>query len=529
MKRSKILFVTALLLLAAVMNLSAGFSVSAEEAVTLIETKENLRAISSTGNYKLVNNIDLGGEEWSPINDFQGTFDGNGKTISNFKITKDADSDKMIGFFDKVLATASVKNLTISGADLTLPSDYVQDAGVICGQLGGSASISSCLVENSTITAKNYTGDSRVRIGGIAGYSGAVTIEYCESSVTIGTANTTGQELYVGGIVGQTGATTISYCINKGDLTIGTVGGTAKNSTGKGVVAAGIAGQLNANNAKVEYCINYGTVKNENSRRVVSGTTKTLNGAGGIVGNIGSSSSTSHYSAVINNNYNLGAISTGDGLLCGQIVSWRSASGQLVSSSSSGNYGTSDSTVALLGNGTWDGIMSKKSTADIKADAVYNGIMTDVSNALRVSTAFKGYQTTLESYKNDKNESVYDVRLISVVNGYTEKIDALGFNVTATYTLNGESVTTRSGDVLITKVYDSVVGRGETDVTYTANDLEGDYIFVLVCKNLPSEAENVSFEVTTFYNYTSNNETQTVKGETTTFGVELPGENVSGE
>lgn len=520
MKKSKILFVTAILLLAMVANLSVGFTVSAEEAVTFIQNADDLKKVGSTGNYVLVADINLDGEEWTPINDFQGTFDGNGKTISNFEITTDADSDKMVGFFDKIMGSATVKNLTLSNVNVTLPTSYIQDAGIICGQLGGSAKIGSCIVENSTITATSYTGTERVRLGGLVGYSGAVTIEYCESSVTVNVANTTGQELYVGGIVGQTGATTISYCINKGDLTIGTVGGDPKYSAGKGVVAAGIAGQLNAANAKVEYCVNYGTVKNENSRRVVSGSTKTLNGASGIVGNINNSP------VIINSSYNLGAVSTGDSLLCGQIVSWRNAANQLTSSTSSGNFGTSDSTVALLGNGNWDGIMSQKTTAEIQSDTTYNNILSTVSNALRVSTAFKGYQTTLESYTNDAGNTVYDVRLISVVNGYIEKIDALGFNVTVTYTLNGNSVTTRSGDVLITTVYDSVSGRGETDKTYTASELEGDYIFVLACKNLPSEAENISFEVTTFYTY---NQTHTVRGETTTFAVELPGDSVSGE
>lgn len=523
MKRSKILFVTVLLIIATVMNLSVGFSVSAEENITLIGNEAQLRAVGSTGNYKLVADIDLGGAEWTPIENFEGTFDGNGKTISNFKITGDADEDKMVGFFDKIAGTAKVENLTISGAALTLPSGYVQDAGVICGQLGGSAKISGCMINNSTINAKSYTGSERVRIGGIAGYSGAVLIEYCESAVNIETANTTGQQLYVGGIVGQTAATTVNYCINKGNLTIGTVGGAAKNTTGQGVVAAGIAGQLNAANAKIEYCVNYGKVENTNSRRVVSGSTKTLNGASGIAGNINGNS------FVIKNNYNLGDISTGDGLLCGQIVSWRNAATQLVSSTSSGNFGTSESSVALLGNGTWDGIMSTKSTEDIKADSVYNSILSSVSNALRVSTEFKGYQTTIESYKNANGDDVYDIRLISVVNGYTQKIDALGYKVSVTYTLGGETVTTRSGDVLITTVYNSVSGRNGTDKTYTAGELEGDYIFVLACKNLPAAAENASFEVTTFYTYTSDNQTVAVISETTTFGVELPGENVSAE
>ena len=56
--------------------------------------------------FKLMNDIDLGGREWKPVANFIGQFNGNGKTISNVKITQPVGVD--MGFF----AATSNKNDT---------------------------------------------------------------------------------------------------------------------------------------------------------------------------------------------------------------------------------------------------------------------------------------------------------------------------------------------------------------------------------------------------------------------------------
>ena len=90
--------------LALVASLLAGFgcgpvgteSIAQEEqaAVTSITTWSQLQAITFDGNYRLDASLDASGKSWTPIS-FNGTFDGNNKTISNLKLNMGGD----VGFF----------------------------------------------------------------------------------------------------------------------------------------------------------------------------------------------------------------------------------------------------------------------------------------------------------------------------------------------------------------------------------------------------------------------------------------------
>lgn len=115
----------------------------------LIEDAADLDAIRKnlTANYKLINNINLGvapynvGSGWSPINNFSGKFDGNGKKIINLYISR-ADTDNVglfgvIAFnssavdpfiFDLALENVSVTGRNNAGGLLGL-LQWVYDAG----------------------------------------------------------------------------------------------------------------------------------------------------------------------------------------------------------------------------------------------------------------------------------------------------------------------------------------------------------------------------------------------------------------
>lgn len=97
------------------------------------------------GKYVLLNNIDLGGVEWSPIGTaekpFTGTLDGNGNTISGLAITKTTDG--VAGLFGHNNGT--IKNLTVSGninADATGSENNVAYIGGVAGYNGGT--INNC-------------------------------------------------------------------------------------------------------------------------------------------------------------------------------------------------------------------------------------------------------------------------------------------------------------------------------------------------------------------------------------------------
>lgn len=129
---------------------------------------------------KLAAGIDLGGMDWTPIASFAGEFDGNGKTVSNFKLLVD-DTHARAGFFNilasgegvrvhdltlsDVSATvgngrcgilansmqATVRNVTVKNvrATTTAPTAWV---GGLCAFISGG-DLSGCKVENLNVNA----------------------------------------------------------------------------------------------------------------------------------------------------------------------------------------------------------------------------------------------------------------------------------------------------------------------------------------------------------------------------------------
>ena len=128
--------------------------------------------------YELANNItlELSGEGWEAIQDFEGDFDGKGKTISGLMINRP--SSKNVGLFGIVKNGAEIKNLTVLASSISAK----EQAGGIAGR-----------IENSTIKECYFHGTiecSGNDAGGIAGYvsGGSSLIENCYTSGSV-TAN----------------------------------------------------------------------------------------------------------------------------------------------------------------------------------------------------------------------------------------------------------------------------------------------------------------------------------------------------
>ena len=137
----------------------------------------------------LRNDLDLNGKNWIPVNNFKGTFDGNGKTVSNFKVTAGA----YAGFFGKTEGT--VIGLSIEYAEIS-GTQYV---GGIAGYINGT--IENCNVYRSTVSGEDDY------VGGIAGCATG-TVDRC-------TVSNTGLAAYrdVGGIAGASdGSLKITNC-----------------------------------------------------------------------------------------------------------------------------------------------------------------------------------------------------------------------------------------------------------------------------------------------------------------------------
>ena len=190
------------------------YYVTNANGLTAVATKVNEVAQYATNIFdgktvKLMNDIDLGGVEWSPIGNFgnsarqfTGTFDGMGHTVSNFKITQKSDDTKnrsSYGLFGNVNGT--IKDLTVANADVNLASGKFVAA--LVGRLNGGL-IENCNVISSSVTINDWT------VGGLVSQINAGDVIGCSVADTTVTGKAA-----VGGLVGirlSAGENTIEDC-----------------------------------------------------------------------------------------------------------------------------------------------------------------------------------------------------------------------------------------------------------------------------------------------------------------------------
>lgn len=201
----------------------------------------------------LTKDIDLGGNEWIPIGDFgntsnqfDGTFDGQNHTVSNFKISKVSDKTDTknrisYGFFGNVNGT--IKNLTIANASINVPFKFI---GGLVGRLNGGL-IDNCHVKNSSVKGTSWT------IGGIVAQVNAGNITNCSIEGTSVTG--TGAVAAIAGIQLNKSERTIENCTVK-NCTIAQEGSSGATYDTMFGVAVGATYSdsliLNLNNIKVE-------------------------------------------------------------------------------------------------------------------------------------------------------------------------------------------------------------------------------------------------------------------------------------
>ena len=208
-------------------------------------------------------------KSWVPIgninNKYQGTFDGNNKTITNLYINA---SQNYMGLFG-CTNEGTIKNLTFEYANVTETNNY---AGVLVGKAYGGSTLQNIKISNTCqIKGGKYTGgiagylDGNAyncvncatvqgiqNIGGLCGhYSRSRTGNSMTACANYG--NVTASSLAVGGLVGYFDSGTIQDCANYGD-----VKGTER--------VAGMAGTVS--NGKIQNVFSYGNI---------SVTTKTQN------------------------------------------------------------------------------------------------------------------------------------------------------------------------------------------------------------------------------------------------------------
>ncbi len=145
--------------------------------------------------------IDLDNAEWTPIgnstNKFQGTFDGNGKTISNLKITGNKSNVGLFGFTtDGEIRNLTVENAIVSGR---------LNVGVVAGTPYTSKYTNITVKGHVEVNGMSYVGG----VGGKNAYADwtDITVEVDETSYVNANSveNGTAYRTYVGGVVGFNG------------------------------------------------------------------------------------------------------------------------------------------------------------------------------------------------------------------------------------------------------------------------------------------------------------------------------------
>ena len=170
---------------------------------------------------------------WTPIgnsdNMYQGTFDGNGKTISNLYINATSGDAGFFGF----AGNGSIKNITFDNAKVNSTGN---NTGILAGYDG------YCIIENIK-TLEKCSVEGIENVGGIAG-STIGNIINCENHAMVMGASC------VGGIVGYYDGSykSITSCANYGLVT-----GSAAN-------VGGMVGNFIASSGTIQNCANYGDI-----------------------------------------------------------------------------------------------------------------------------------------------------------------------------------------------------------------------------------------------------------------------------
>ncbi|OUN06311.1 hypothetical protein [Flavonifractor sp. An91] len=178
---------------------------------------------------ELTADLDLSGTDFTSIPIFQGTFHGNGHTITGLSFS---DKGSKVGLFRTLTESAQVEDLTVEGT--LAPGGTGGQVGLVAGENYGA--VRNCTVKGSVSGQED--------VGGLVGLNGeSGTVTGCSNQAAISAPSN------AGGIAGQNlGA--ITGCTNAGEINTASDQDIPSNS-------GGIAGLSRGN---IDGCSNSGTV-----------------------------------------------------------------------------------------------------------------------------------------------------------------------------------------------------------------------------------------------------------------------------
>lgn len=254
----------------------------------------NERNVQEETHAILMNDIDLGCREWTPIGKvyeaynysscYYGSFDGQGYTIYGLKITQaSVRQESGVGLFGTTRG-ATIKNLTVQGSIALGKQDAVCYVGGIAGYvMMGTQTVTNC---NSyvNISAETQSGNAAdgSHYGGVVGYcyGNKITINGCIYDGTMNIGSTTTWSIKgVGGIIGYAGHYNDAIVVTQ-NLNLGTI--TVTRGCGTGGIVGYIEGTgtiEKPSTVVVEECVNQGPITCD-----VANAMDRQGGTGGIVG-----------------------------------------------------------------------------------------------------------------------------------------------------------------------------------------------------------------------------------------------------
>jgi hypothetical protein len=155
--------------------------------VRTISTPQELLDMEPGYVYELINDIDMIGESWTPINDFYGVFEGNNYTISNLNIVGDFIGDNnanSIGLFRNVVG-AIIRNIHFKDTNIIVSISESNDSytayhiGILAGRIEQYSQVSNISVDGEISVTSSYKGN----VGGIFGYANEVNIDKVAANI----------------------------------------------------------------------------------------------------------------------------------------------------------------------------------------------------------------------------------------------------------------------------------------------------------------------------------------------------------
>ena len=227
---------------------------------TLISTPEELKALGEDStkwdkNYILGADIDLGGEEITPIGnsttEFTGKFSGDGHTVSNFKINMpNTLYVGLFGYSGGLIMDLGVENAEVEGKSYVGGACGYNRAGTVTncyntGKVNGAYyNIGGICGGNNGGTIQNCSSAASVKgksfVGGVCGYNeGSGTVTSCYNTGAV-SGNSE-----VGGICGKNSSGTVTNCYyNKDICTVGGINGSDADGSATGLTAVELCGEL---------------------------------------------------------------------------------------------------------------------------------------------------------------------------------------------------------------------------------------------------------------------------------------------